>query len=428
MPKLLLGFALHQTRHKMLSHMDFHSFSLCLDLSAGHLSVEMEENGGTRRSVPLEPERGEMRSNATVGILALVCSNNETFVFGFDLDHNIRNCLEDYKEMMSALSEVCAVLSKPEFLRYISIFRTYQTTGMVTGAVAILSPDSPKQPVIPDNGSNEVVVILDSDSDSDNDSDANTNGASSSTREESILTYPPTGPNAVTLYKQDLARLEEGEYLNDSLIEFYIRFITHNVPSSQNSAFHIFNTFFYSQLNARDSSNRKLPIQKTYSTVSRWTLKIPLFSLRFFLIPIHDHDHWYLACVWNPGAILATKSTDEKCTIVIFDSLLKMHPNVGKCVKQYLGHEAREKLGRKEVDLWGVEVVYAKVQDQLNYCDCGLFLLHHMALMVTRGEEVVQAVRDQRPLNTSEFGTLEHIRGSRRQIREIIDELVEGNK
>ncbi|ORY47023.1 hypothetical protein BCR33DRAFT_115208 [Rhizoclosmatium globosum] len=64
----------------------------------------------------------------------------------------------------------------------------------------------------------------------------------------------------------------------------------------------------------------------------------------------------------------------------------------------YLLEEAKDKL---QLDLSKVIpdissqrsfVKYAKVQDQLNYCDCGLFLLHYITTMIRSPDLVKTAI------------------------------------
>ena len=41
----------------------------------------------------------------------------------------------------------------------------------------------------------------------------------------SILVYPPTGTGAVRITKGDLNRLAPGQYLNDTLIQYGLKFV-----------------------------------------------------------------------------------------------------------------------------------------------------------------------------------------------------------
>ena len=116
---------------------------------------------------------------------------------------------------------------------------------------------------------------------------------------ETLLVYPENGPNQVTLYENDLERLRPGEFLNDSIVDFYLK-LNHDRLSEQhkNDAF-IFNTFFYNRLNQKKKERGD---KTSYDAVRRWTSKnggVDLFSKKFVVIPINENFHWYLAVVVN---------------------------------------------------------------------------------------------------------------------------------
>ena len=89
-----------------------------------------------------------------------------------------------------------------------------------------------------------------------------------------ILRYPASGPFAVTLLQSDVERLQEGEYLNDTLIEFGLRFLLERIKQREPNLaqqIHVFNTFFYHKLTeSRDRS-------KTYEHVRKWTNKVNMY-------------------------------------------------------------------------------------------------------------------------------------------------------
>jgi Ulp1 family protease len=59
-----------------------------------------------------------------------------------------------------------------------------------------------------------------------------------------MLTYPPKAKHPIHIYQADYNRLNMGEYLNDTIIDFYLKFLIQNViPDPER--FHIFGTFFY---------------------------------------------------------------------------------------------------------------------------------------------------------------------------------------
>ncbi|KAI9327912.1 hypothetical protein BDR26DRAFT_68515 [Obelidium mucronatum] len=270
-----------------------------------------------------------------------------------------------------------------------------------------------------------------------------------------VVIYPRTGTNLVTIHKEDLERLKEGEFLNDTLIEFYIRYTTLTYNSDRLDDFHIFNTFFFQTLTTKDEGAKKLVIDDTFKKLKRWTRKFDIFKKKFLIVPINERIHWYLAVIWNPGAILAkehdgkaadseivledddgsmivenmadlerkTKDAEDKCTIFIFDSLAGKHPQVGKNLAAYLAAEAKDKLNRSTIEETP-RVIYAKVQDQNNFCDCGLFLLHYIAVMLRCPDKVASAIMNGEPLNTAEFGTLLEIRAMRQFMKNKLGELI----
>ncbi|KAJ1908779.1 hypothetical protein IWQ60_011531 [Tieghemiomyces parasiticus] len=119
-----------------------------------------------------------------------------------------------------------------------------------------------------------------------------------------LLVYPFNGIRSVTLTARDLPRLSAGEFLNDTIIEFYLKILQEQLQVRDTDLagrVHVFNSFFYTQLTAR--STRELD-RACHSKVRRWTAKLDLFAKRLLVIPIHEEAHWYLAVICNPGAVL----------------------------------------------------------------------------------------------------------------------------
>ncbi|KAK1236152.1 hypothetical protein PQX77_000603 [Marasmius sp. AFHP31] len=114
--------------------------------------------------------------------------------------------------------------------------------------------------------------------------------------EEVILCYPPATTGAVNITNGDLSRLQPGEYLNDTLIEFGLKLwhkeLEQNSPELAEQIY-IFNSFFYKKLNKKN-------IEESYKTVARWTNKIDLFKKKYVIVPINENFHWYLAVIYQP--------------------------------------------------------------------------------------------------------------------------------
>ena len=109
------------------------------------------------------------------------------------------------------------------------------------------------------------------------------------------VVYPVTGKKKTYVEFSDLPRLDEGEFLNDNLIEFYLRWVqeTKKTKKADNSEVYFFGTHFYSKLTTgkRGSIN--------HEAVARWTAKDDIFNYDYVVVPINESAHWYLALICN---------------------------------------------------------------------------------------------------------------------------------
>lgn len=121
------------------------------------------------------------------------------------------------------------------------------------------------------------------------------------------LVYPATGKNRATVDAEDINRLDEGEYLNDNIISFYLRYLQVKLEEQHPEILkkvYIFNTFFFEKL--KDPKTR-------YEGVRTWTAKVDLLSYDYIVVPVNEHAHWYLAIICNVARTLpAHDSRDEK--------------------------------------------------------------------------------------------------------------------
>ncbi|KAH7914279.1 hypothetical protein BJ138DRAFT_1098802 [Hygrophoropsis aurantiaca] len=123
----------------------------------------------------------------------------------------------------------------------------------------------------------------------------------SSEPDELILVYPPTGTGALNIMRTDLNRLQPGEFLNDTLIEFGLKLwlseLRENNPTLADQI-HVFSSFFYKKLHNKKSQD------EGYQSVRKWTSKFDLFSKKYIIVPINENLHWYLAIIYEPEYIL----------------------------------------------------------------------------------------------------------------------------
>ncbi|KAI9722997.1 MAG: hypothetical protein M1812_001446 [Candelaria pacifica] len=111
------------------------------------------------------------------------------------------------------------------------------------------------------------------------------------------LIYPAQGPKRATVEFRDLDRLDEGQFLNDNLISFYLRFLEHHLEQNNPEIakkIYFFNTYFYASL-SKPAKGQRI----NYELVQRWTSKVDIFTYDFVIVPINENAHWYLAIICN---------------------------------------------------------------------------------------------------------------------------------
>ncbi|KAH3889282.1 uncharacterized protein LOC127849189 [Dreissena polymorpha] len=123
-----------------------------------------------------------------------------------------------------------------------------------------------------------------------------------------LLTYPPPPEKGgITITNEDLYCLHEGEFLNDVIVDFYLKYLLlEKLSPADKARTHIFSSFFYKRLTQRirgtaidDDPNLSLPV-KRHARVKTWTRHVDLFKKDFIVIPINEHAHWFLAIVCFP--------------------------------------------------------------------------------------------------------------------------------
>ncbi|TID22759.1 Signal recognition particle [Venturia nashicola] len=101
----------------------------------------------------------------------------------------------------------------------------------------------------------------------------------------------------------DLFRLDEGEWFNDSLVEYcLLRYQQQNQMQAKKVYF--FSNFFYSKLVAKPGKNID------YEAVRRW-VKDDIFSYDFVVVPVCENAHWYLVLICNLTRLKKKLADDE---------------------------------------------------------------------------------------------------------------------
>ncbi|XP_073442283.1 sentrin-specific protease 7 isoform X2 [Dendrobates tinctorius] len=159
-----------------------------------------------------------------------------------------------------------------------------------------------------------------------------------------LLVYPPPptkGGLAVT--NEDLECLEHGEFLNDVIIDFYLKYLLlEKFPTHFAEKCHVFSSFFFRCLTRRDNvtddNNSGMPAaQRRHRRVKTWTRHVDLFTKDFIFVPVNENSHWYLVVIcfpWlentiyedrkEPSAFQDTKKRDDSGSgsVIIFNDCL----------------------------------------------------------------------------------------------------------
>uniref|UniRef100_A0A3Q3A5T2 Sentrin-specific protease 6 n=1 Tax=Kryptolebias marmoratus TaxID=37003 RepID=A0A3Q3A5T2_KRYMA len=123
-----------------------------------------------------------------------------------------------------------------------------------------------------------------------------------------LMMYPPPpAKGGISVTNEDLHCLNDGEFLNDVIIDFYLKYLVlEKLKKEDAQRIHVFSSFFYKRLNQRERRNgadtTSLPIQKRkHNRVKTWTRHVDLFQKDFIFVPINESAHWYLAVICFPG-------------------------------------------------------------------------------------------------------------------------------
>ncbi|CAE6962919.1 ulp2 [Symbiodinium natans] len=97
--------------------------------------------------------------------------------------------------------------------------------------------------------------------------------------------------SALRVTRRDLACLEEGNMLNDAVVDFFLQLMMSQLLP--NCDIHLFSTHFYTRLTAAQAVNGEVG----WENVKGWTKKASLFSRKLAIVPVNLEMHWWLALI-----------------------------------------------------------------------------------------------------------------------------------
>ncbi|XP_025758824.1 LOW QUALITY PROTEIN: sentrin-specific protease 7 [Oreochromis niloticus] len=274
-----------------------------------------------------------------------------------------------------------------------------------------------------------------------------------------LIQYPVAPcKGRITVTKEDLACLDAGEFLNDVIIDFYLKYLLlEGVGSSVAERSHVFSSFFYKQLSRRRAAGEgtaPMSLTVTHGTrVKTWTRHVDIFTKDFLFVPVNQEAHWYLVVVCFPGleearyeefqrragksgaaekpnSSLVSQQPPESSEqgwkkdtvlkrpcILVMDSLkLSYHDNVCRLIRDYL--QVEWEVRRKSPRLFTSDTMKSfncKVPQQDNSSDCGLYLLQYVESFLQN-----PVVHFDIPLRLESWFPRQRARQKRDEIRSLI--------
>lgn len=243
------------------------------------------------------------------------------------------------------------------------------------------------------------------------------------------VAYPSSDdPEAIEVQYGDLQHLDPFEFLNDTVIDFYIKYIQiEKICSPEKSRhFHFFNSFFYKKLL---TGKKKLKGDDGFLKLRKWTKGTNIFEKSYLLMPIHDRAHWSLAIICFPKA---DENIDVlQAHILHLDSMTSTSghtsQDIFRVLKSYLETEWRyllqEHVSDQEVlKETPLKSSHRRVQVPLqdNEWDCGLFMLYYIERFVQEAPVQCKSTDFDKMFGRSWFKPDEAS-----QLREIISKLLQ---
>ncbi|KAM7127478.1 sentrin-specific protease 7 isoform 2-T7 [Ciconia maguari] len=123
---------------------------------------------------------------------------------------------------------------------------------------------------------------------------------------KNLIVYPPPpAKGGLGVTREDLECLEYGEFLNDVIIDFYLKYLLlEKAPKHLADRIHIFSSFFYKCLTRTEKNSegdlKVSAAQRRHRRVRTWTRHINIFSKDYIFVPVNEESHWYIAVICFP--------------------------------------------------------------------------------------------------------------------------------
>lgn len=100
--------------------------------------------------------------------------------------------------------------------------------------------------------------------------------------------YPKGDPDAVSISKRDIELLQPERFINDTIIDFYIKHLKNKIKPGEEHRYHFFNSFFFRKLADLDKDpSSACEGRAAFQRVRKWTRKVNLFGKDYIFIPVN---------------------------------------------------------------------------------------------------------------------------------------------
>ncbi|KAJ6809375.1 putative ubiquitin-like-specific protease 2B [Iris pallida] len=216
--------------------------------------------------------------------------------------------------------------------------------------------------------------------------------------------YPKGDPDAVSISRRDIEQLQPDTFLNDTIIDFYIKYLKGRIQPNEKHRFHFFNSFFFRKLADLDKDRESASKGRAaFLRVRKWTRKVDIFGKDFIFIPVNFNLHWSLLVICHPGEAITSEGKKGNVVdppkvpcILHMDSIKGSHSGLKNLLQSYLWEEWKERHPETPEEnsskFSHLRFIPLELPQQENSFDCGLFLLHYVELFL-----------EEAPLNFSPF-------------------------
>lgn len=110
-----------------------------------------------------------------------------------------------------------------------------------------------------------------------------------------ILVYPPhPAKGGISINTGDFACLKKDQFLNDTIIDFYLKYLTLEIISEKDrNRTYVFSSHFYTRLTSTHQAADENEIllsraAERHVKVCKWTKNVNIFNKDFIFIPIAE--------------------------------------------------------------------------------------------------------------------------------------------